>query len=227
MSDASPYGYSIVCYKQETTIGVPVLWWSRSYIPQFAEHSNVPGSQMQRWANIEVDSHGNPILIAMQWDENGAEWKARKYDSDGNIIFTIGEDDSNENSDQSELSFESRKNTGDPKVEQSSKSKMRISDKSITGKNDVEANDTKLFQNKPNPFNPATEISYNVSSESFITIKIYNLLGQEAASLVNEIKPSGVYKVTFDGTSLSSGMYFYKLFVNGSAIDTKRMLLMK
>ncbi|HRK01017.1 MAG TPA: T9SS type A sorting domain-containing protein, partial [Ignavibacteria bacterium] len=215
MSDASPYGYSIVCYKQETTIGVPVLWWSRSYIPQFAEHSNVPGSQMQRWANIEVDSYGNPILIAMQWDENGAEWKARKYDSDGNIIFTIGEDDSNENSDQSELSFESRKNTGDPNVRQNSKSKMRISDKSITGKNDVEANDTKLFQNKPNPFNPATEISYNVSSESFITIKIYNLLGQEAASLVNEIKPSGVYKVTFDGTSLSSGMYFYKLFVNG------------
>ncbi|HAY34668.1 MAG TPA: hypothetical protein DCY06_11100 [Bacteroidetes bacterium] len=44
---------------------------------------------------------------------------------------------------------------------------------------------------------------------------------------MNEIKPSGVYKVTFDGTSLSSGMYFYKLFVNGSAIDTKRMLLMK
>ncbi|MBK8980990.1 MAG: T9SS type A sorting domain-containing protein [Ignavibacteria bacterium] len=86
------------------------------------------------------------------------------------------------------------------------------------------------FQNKPNPFNPSTEISYNVSKEAFITIKIYNLLGQEAASLVNEMKHSGMYKVTFDGSALSSGMYFYKLFVNGAAVKTngtKRMLLMK
>ncbi|MBK8982473.1 MAG: T9SS type A sorting domain-containing protein [Ignavibacteria bacterium] len=90
-----------------------------------------------------------------------------------------------------------------------------------------EVTDTKLFQNKPNPFNPSTEISYNVSAEAFITIKIYNLLGQEAASLVNEFKPTGMYKVTFDGSALSSGMYFYKLFVNGAAVDTKRMLLMK
>ncbi|MBK8983520.1 MAG: T9SS type A sorting domain-containing protein [Ignavibacteria bacterium] len=180
---------------------------------------------MQRWANIEVDSYGNPILIAMQWNENGAEWKARKYDTDGNIIYTIGEDDNNINSDLSLLSFESRKSTGDSNGGQkiksddnsNSKLQMKITDKSILGN---EVTDTKLFQNKPNPFNPSTEISYNVSKEAFITIKIYNLLGQEAASLVNEFKPAGMYKVTFDGYALSSGMYFYKLFVNGAAVNT-------
>ncbi|MBK8983178.1 MAG: T9SS type A sorting domain-containing protein [Ignavibacteria bacterium] len=191
---------------------------------------------MQRWANIEVDSYGNPILIAMQWDENGAEWKARKYDTDGNIIYTIGEDDNNNNSDQSLLSFKSRKSTGDSNGGQSKKinsenisnsnSQMKITDKSIFGN---EATDTKLFQNKPNPFNPSTEISYNVSSEAFITIKIYNLLGQEAASLVNEMKHSGMYKVTFDGSALSSGMYFINYLAGAGRLKngTKRMLLMK
>ncbi|MBK8982890.1 MAG: hypothetical protein IPM38_11350 [Ignavibacteria bacterium] len=68
---------------------------------------------MQRWANIEVDSYSSPILIAMQWNEYGAEWKARKYDSEGNIIYTIGKDDNNINSDQSLLSSESRESAGD------------------------------------------------------------------------------------------------------------------
>ncbi|MBK8980989.1 MAG: hypothetical protein IPM38_01425 [Ignavibacteria bacterium] len=157
MSDASPYGYSIVCYKQETTIGIPVQQWARSFIPDFQEHGNVPGSQMQRWANIEVDSYGNPILIAMQWDENGAEWKARKYDTDGNIIYTISEDDNNINSDQSMLSFETRKSTGDSNGGQkiksddnsNSKLQMKISNKSILGN---EATDTKLFPEQTKSF---------------------------------------------------------------------------
>ncbi|MBK9333799.1 MAG: T9SS type A sorting domain-containing protein [Ignavibacteria bacterium] len=221
MSDASPYGYSIVCYKQETTIGTPVLWWERSFIPDFQEHHNGPETNMERWANIEVDSYGNPILIAMQWNDYGAEWKARKYDTDGNIIYTIGEDDNNINLDQSANEKSEKINSDNLSRSQS---QIKISDKSIFGN---EATDTKLFQNKPNPFNPSTEISYSVSADAFIAIKIYNLLGQEAASLVNETKPSGMYKVTFDGSSLSSGIYFYKLFVNGAAVDTRRMLLMK
>ncbi|MBK8982895.1 MAG: T9SS type A sorting domain-containing protein [Ignavibacteria bacterium] len=110
------------------------------------------------------------------------------------------------------------------KSKSDSHSKRKITDKSILGN---EITDTKLFQNKPNPFNPQQKFLITFSSEAFITIKIYNLLGQEAASLVNEMKPSGMYKVTFNVSALSSGVYFYKLFVNGSAIDIRRMLLMK
>jgi polyhydroxybutyrate depolymerase len=87
-------------------------------------------------------------------------------------------------------------------------------------------NNFNLFQNYPNPFNPVTTIRFEVPNSSFINIKVYDVLGNEIATLVNEEKSIGNYEVQFDATKLTSGIYFYKLQA-GSFIETKKMVLMK
>ena len=83
-----------------------------------------------------------------------------------------------------------------------------------------------LKQNYPNPFNPSTNLEFGISNLEFVSLKVYNSIGIEVADLVNEIKPAGRYKVTFDGSNLSSGIYFYKLEA-GNFTETKRMILLK
>lgn len=83
-----------------------------------------------------------------------------------------------------------------------------------------------LRQNYPNPFNPSTKIKYNLPSDEFVTLKVYDFLGREAATLVNEEKSAGIYKVEFDGSKLPSGIYFYRLQA-GDFIQTKKMILLK
>jgi photosystem II stability/assembly factor-like uncharacterized protein len=83
-----------------------------------------------------------------------------------------------------------------------------------------------LEQNYPNPFNPNTTINYQIPEISFVTLKVYDLLGNEIATLVNEEKPIGTYEAEFDATDLPSGIYFYSMQV-GNFIETKKMVLMK
>ncbi len=83
-----------------------------------------------------------------------------------------------------------------------------------------------LDQNYPNPFNPTTTISYQLSSNSFTTLKVYDAIGREVASLVNEMKEAGTYSATFDGSKLSSGIYFY-ILRSGNFTLTKKLTLMK
>jgi len=83
-----------------------------------------------------------------------------------------------------------------------------------------------LFQNYPNPFNPSTTINYSIPELSYVTLKIYDVLGNEITTLVHQEKPVGSYKVEFNGTELPSGIYFYKLSTNGFT-ETKKMLFMK
>ncbi|HTR79990.1 MAG TPA: T9SS type A sorting domain-containing protein [Bacteroidota bacterium] len=83
-----------------------------------------------------------------------------------------------------------------------------------------------LSQNYPNPFNPTTTIAYSISQNSFVTLKVYNVLGQEVASLVNQQQNASSYTVDFDASRLSSGIYFYKIQA-GSFTMTKKMLLLK
>jgi photosystem II stability/assembly factor-like uncharacterized protein len=84
----------------------------------------------------------------------------------------------------------------------------------------------KIFQNYPNPFNPSTMIKYQILEFSFVTLKVYDLLGSEIRTLVNEEKPIGSYEVEFDATWLPSGVYFYKVKA-GSFVVTKKMVLLK
>jgi hypothetical protein len=105
-----------------------------------------------------------------------------------------------------------------------------------------------LEQNYPNPFNPTTKIKYSIADvianpdeigmkqSQFVTLKIYDVLGDEVATLVNEQKPAGTYEVEFNGTGLPSGIYFYQLLVSasqskdgkaGTFIEPKKMVLLK
>ncbi len=84
----------------------------------------------------------------------------------------------------------------------------------------------RLSQNYPNPFNPATKIDYSIAKAGVVTIKVYNTLGQEVATLVNEYLAPGHYQTTFDATHLASGVYIYKMTAGGYA-ESKRMLFLK
>jgi len=87
-------------------------------------------------------------------------------------------------------------------------------------------NEFSLYQNYPNPFNPTTKISYQIPELSFITIKVYDVLGNEVAALVNKVKPVGEYEVEFSATGLPSSIYFYQLRA-GNYVETKKMILQK
>ena len=99
---------------------------------------------------------------------------------------------------------------------------------SVTNLDETEnlPNDFVLQQNFPNPFNPTTTISFSIPSSVFTSLKVYDILGNEKATLINEIKPAGSYEVVFDASGLSSGVYFYKL-QSGKIVESKKMILLK
>ena len=83
-----------------------------------------------------------------------------------------------------------------------------------------------LNQNFPNPFNPTTTIKYQIPEISFVTLKVYDVLGNEVAILVNDEKPTGTYELNWNAANLPSGVYFYRLQA-GNFVDTKKMVLLK
>ncbi|MCX6143645.1 MAG: T9SS type A sorting domain-containing protein [Ignavibacteriales bacterium] len=83
-----------------------------------------------------------------------------------------------------------------------------------------------LGQNYPNPFNPATTIEFRVSSFEFISLKVFDVLGREVATLVDEVRPAGVYRVHWDASSLPSGVYYCRIQA-GAFVESKKMVLMK
>jgi hypothetical protein len=114
----------------------------------------------------------------------------------------------------------------------SSWSFLYLDDFSFTNTTDVEKeksilpNNLELLQNYPNPFNPTTMISYQLSAKGYTTLKVYDEIGREVATLVNEAKEAGYYSVTFDGSKLSSGIYLAKL-QSGDKVQIKKMSLIK
>ena len=125
----------------------------------------------------------------------------------------------------------------------SSQCKIKVTSTFLSSSNDIssefftitsttEVNDQNLpkeyalFQNYPNPFNPTTNIKYSVPSNAYVSLKVYDILGREVATLVNEQKPAGNYEVNFNASSLSSGVYFYKI-QSGSFAQVRKMLLLK
>jgi hypothetical protein len=83
-----------------------------------------------------------------------------------------------------------------------------------------------LGQNYPNPFNPITSMQYSIGSRQFMSLKVFDVLGNEVAILVNEEKEPGTYKVKFDASNLTSGVYFYRIEA-GEYSAVKKLILMK
>lgn len=98
----------------------------------------------------------------------------------------------------------------------------------VTAVNDLSFSPDKfnLYQNYPNPFNPTTTIKYSIPQENKVTLKIYDVIGNEVATLVNGNKPAGTYNVTFNANNLASGIYFYRLEA-GNYISIKKLILLK
>jgi len=92
--------------------------------------------------------------------------------------------------------------------------------------NTIMLNEFELKQNYPNPFNPTTNIQYRIEESGVIKLAIYNVIGKEVAILVNGFAVAGSHTITFDATSLPSGIYFYKL-LSKNFTKTKKMILMK
>lgn len=83
-----------------------------------------------------------------------------------------------------------------------------------------------LYQNYPNPFNPSSNLEFGISKLGFVTLKIYDVLGKEVVTLVDEILKPGTYRYNFDASNLPSGVYYYKIN-SGNFTETKRMVLLK
>jgi hypothetical protein len=85
----------------------------------------------------------------------------------------------------------------------------------------------KLFQNFPNPFNPVTIITYQIPKSGEIKLSLFNILGEEVKTLVNNKQESGSYSITVNMERFSTGIYFYRMIADGNVINTKKMLLIK
>jgi hypothetical protein len=97
----------------------------------------------------------------------------------------------------------------------------------VEGENEIKSFDKfSLSQNYPNPFNPSTSLQYAIGSRQFVSLKVYDLLGREVATLVNEEKPPGEYEIEFNSVNLPSGIYFYQLNA-GEFSETRKMVLLK
>jgi hypothetical protein len=84
-----------------------------------------------------------------------------------------------------------------------------------------------LYQNYPNPFNPSTSIEFYLTKQSLVNLKVYDIVGKEVATLVNnDLRKEGLHQVTFDGSNLSSGVYYYKITA-GEFTDVKKMMMIK
>ena len=102
---------------------------------------------------------------------------------------------------------------------------IRKSLTSIDGKNE-QVNNFHLEQNYPNPFNPTTIIRYSLPKNGLVTLKVFDILGREVATLANEYKVAGIYDVTFNASNLASGVYIYQLR-SGDFVANKKLILMK
>jgi hypothetical protein len=155
------------------------------------------------------------------WTTNGADICT----ATGNQLFPAIVSD---NSGNAVIAFEDERNGGPLSVDIYA---QRISRDGILGgttsvSDDPHAYSYELQQNYPNPFNPSTRIAFSVQGSWFTSLKVFDVLGREVATLVNENLNAGNHEATFDGKNLASGVYFYKLQAGGFS-STKKMLLAK
>jgi hypothetical protein len=180
-SSNSTNQYIVEKYKDNSTYLKET--WSRSIQPAFLP-SGKPPAGYKYATSLGHDSSNNIYVFTFGWNDSGhANYSAVKYDSSGNLKYTVTDS--------------LRDNFSMPigNINPNSASSLTF----------------ELEQNYPNPFNPVTGISYSIPFGSYVTLKVYDLLGREISTLVNGSQNAGSYKVNFDGSNLSSGIYFYRI----------------
>ena len=160
-------------------------------------------------------SAGGPGNYIAKWD--GAQWSNVGSGTDGPIYFFLVQD----NKLYAGGIFTT---AGD----QPAKNIAVWSDNAASVKNNDNSNpyEFSLYQNYPNPFNPTTNIEFHIAKSGFVSLKVYNTLGKEVATLVNEERHAGIYDIKFDASHLTSGIYFYKL-QNDNHSQVKKMVILK
>ncbi len=183
-----------------------------------------------RWsANIEPDI--NNYQVWKKGGDEGGDWHIKAtttnttYEDPDEIVLT-GPKQANESLAYYKLkAVDLGSNPSDFSNEVNIRVGIEPPSKISVGNYSGESYSYQLYQNFPNPFNPTTQISYSIKSAGTVTLKVYDMLGKEVATLVNESKDPGNYSVTFNAADLPSGIYVYKLTVNNFTTSRKLMLV--
>ena len=185
--------------------------------------------------DLTIDRIGN-IYVEGASDGNGTnyDYATIKYNASGNQLWAVRYDYSGVYPDYpSSIAVD---NNGSVHVTgQSNRDYLTIKYSQLTGAIINESNiptEYKLSWNYPNPFNPTTKIKFDITRNvrremQDVKLVVYDVLGSEVVTLINESKTVGSYEVEFDATGFPSGIYFYSLLIDGNVIDTKRMILLK
>ncbi|MFI5143987.1 MAG: SBBP repeat-containing protein [Ignavibacteria bacterium] len=165
---------------------------------------------------IAIDYHGNLIVTgASMRNASNYDYATVQYSSDGQQRWVARSSTGNDDPENGTKETQESVNGQEPEHN------------NISGKNSEQiTTEFQLSQNYPNPFNPTTLINYQIPADEFVELKVYDVLGKEVSTLVNEFKRAGTYKINFNGTALESGVYFYRIKA-GNFIDIKKMILVK
>ncbi len=183
---------------------------------------------------ISIDSSYNNIYVGGYSFETGQGNNATmiKYSSSGVQQWIVSFDSTNGNGYYTAIALDASNNiyaVASQQVNSSVYSTLTFKYSQLSGIRQISSevpNTYSLNQNYPNPFNPTTNIHFAITKSSFVKLVVYDVLGKEAATLVNEKLESGSYNADWDASNYPSGVYFYKLEA-GSFVDTKKMILIK
>jgi hypothetical protein len=235
-------------YSKSTISNVSATTWEQNYTPQKTIDGLGMSSPDSRWQsaklmpdtisydfneNVSIDS----LRISFYKAESGRLYKYSVYSSaDLNEWSPIVQDIWSDDSEWTEIEFDSISCRYVKLVlkESNQASKASIWEfesfgtifKENQDQNPANPETFNLSQNYPNPFNPSTKINYSLQTEGLVTLKVFNILGQEVATLINDFQTAGSHTVSFNASKLSSGIYLYKIDSNGFT-QTKKMMLIK
>lgn len=203
------------------------FYWSKRY--------NNPSALLNNSECLSLDTINNIYITGIRdyFPQNVRDFVTFKYDSNGNFMWEIIYTGPDSISSGQNILLDKNYNiyVNGQQAVGSNANFVTMKYAQLIGINPITneiPKEYKLFQNYPNPFNPSTTINYHVSqNNSFIEFTVYDLMGKEIRKLVDQKQSIGVYQINFSAENLSSGIYFYKLTVNGKLIDTKKMILVK
>jgi hypothetical protein len=206
-----------------------IAWYENDGNENFTPHTITTGADgASSVYAVDVDGDGDIDVLSASWEDDKIAW----YENDGNENFTPHTITTSADAAGSVYAVDVD-GDGDMDVLSASRDDNKITwyeNLLIVGIDDNNFLDVpvqfRLYNNYPNPFNPTTTISFSIPELSLVTLKVYDVLGNEIITLVNEEKPTGSYEVEFDAKELVSGIYFYKL-QTGDYTNTKKMILFK